>query len=311
MIVSISQAVEILNSQKVVAMPTETVYGLAGDATSDLAVARIFETKERPEFNPLIIHIWDIAQIELIGTFSPAAQVLAKAFWPGPLTLVIPLHPTSPLSKLAGAGLNTIAVRMPHHPVALELLRLFRNPLAAPSANKSGRISPTESSHVGLSLGSHVPVLEGGRCIVGLESTIVDVSSEIPYLLRHGAILKDQMEALLDQPIMDKTVPEKGGKILSPGQMLSHYAPRLPLRMNVMTPHPTEAFLGFGLTENATLNLSPIGHLTEAAANLFSMLHTLDRPSYRGIAVAPIPQTGLGLAINDRLKRAAAPKGIS
>lgn len=307
MIISVLQAIQILASQDVVAVPTETVYGLAADASSDLAVARIFETKGRPQFNPLIIHIWDVQQIQEFGVFNEAVKKLADAFWPGPLTVVVQLKSNSPLSKLASAGLPTIGVRIPQHPVALELLKAFGKTLAAPSANKSGRISPTESHHVSQSLGEGIPILEGGKSTVGLESTIVDVSYDQPYLLRHGAILKDQLESVLGCDVLDKTMPEDG-KVLSPGQMLSHYAPRLPLRINVTEPRARDALLGFGPMPNATLNLSPTNDLVEAAANLFSMLHQLDSPQYQGIAVAPIPDEGLGRAINDRLQRAADPR---
>ncbi len=285
-------------------MPTETVYGLAADARNDLAVARIFEAKGRPRFNPLIVHLAGAAAAQEYVTWSDAAQKLADAFWPGPLTLVLPLRPDSGLSPLVTAELPSLAVRVPAHPLAHALLQEFGGPVAAPSANPSGRISPTEPRHVldGLS-GRIEAVLDGGACPVGVESTIVGLTGT-PTLLRPGGVAAEEIETVLGQPL---ALHSEGDPLIAPGQMTSHYAPGAKVRLNADHAEPGEALLGFGPMA-CTLNLSERGDLTEAAANLFHHLHALDAMTPAGIAVAPIPDTGLGRAINDRLRRAAAPR---
>lgn len=301
----LARAAEILRAAGLVAFPTETVYGLGGDARSDLAVARIFEAKARPRFNPLIVHVPDLAAAEEFALFDAQARAVAAAFWPGPLTLVLPLRAGSGLSPYVTAELDTVAIRLPAHPVAQALLRAFGGPLAAPSANPSGRISPTRAQHVrdGLS-GRIAAVLDGGACAVGVESTILGLAGA-PALLRAGGITREDLEALLGRlPI--------GGNAQSPtapGQMASHYAPNAAVRLNA-APDPATVFIGFGAGA-ADLNLSPRGDLVEAAANLFHLLREADVLAQNGqsIAIAPIPERGLGLAINDRLRRAAAPRG--
>ena len=291
------KACAILKSDGLVAFPTETVYGLGANALSDPAVACLYATKNRPTFNPLIVHVRSLEEAQLYGHFNATAQQLATDYWPGPLTLVVPLKDNSPLSKLALSGLNTVAIRVPNHPIALELLEAFDAPLVAPSANQSGHLSPTCPSHVQHSLGTSAPlILDGGPTTCGIESTILDVTTPTPKILRPGALdFSDRYDVL-------------GGSIITaPGQMESHYAPHLPLRMNVAIPQTTEAFLTFGPHPAGHKNLSLEGNLQEAAANLFAFLYELDQPdTYTGVAVAPIPMHGLGIAINDRLKRAAA-----
>jgi L-threonylcarbamoyladenylate synthase len=299
----IAEAAALLRAGEVVAFPTETVYGLGGDATSDHAVAAIYAAKDRPEFNPLIVHVDSLEAAEKIAVFDERALVLAKAFWPGPLTLVLPARPGQ-VSDLVRAGLPSVAVRVPEHGVARALIAATGKPLAAPSANPSGRISATSAPHVmrGLS-GRIAAVLDGGPCAVGLESTIIGRVGET-RLLRPGGLSVEEIEAVLGAPLLP---PETSVRPNAPGQLTSHYAPSLPLRLNVTAPEPGEVMLGFGAIAG-DLNLSPSGDLTEAAANLFHMLHELDTREARGIAVAPVPHHGLGLAINDRLKRAAAPR---
>jgi L-threonylcarbamoyladenylate synthase len=302
---TVSQAAEKIRKGEVVAFPTETVYGLGADATNDEAVARIFELKERPTFNPLIVHYADLASAQTGVEFNDMARALAEAFWPGPLTLVLPRKISAGISLLASAGLDTIGVRVPNHELALKLLTKAGCPVAAPSANRSGLISPTCPAHVFKSFGEAVPILEGGSCLVGVESTIVDVTESVPVLLRPGGISVEQLTRLVG-PLAQRA---QSDEINAPGQMTSHYAPGIPVRLKATYVRPHEAFLGFGNCEyenGATLlNLSPRGDLVEAAANLFAMLHELDNSIYEGIAVAPIPEQGLGLAINDRLARAS------
>ncbi|OAN53171.1 translation factor Sua5 [Paramagnetospirillum marisnigri] len=303
---AIAEAARRLRDGKLVAFPTETVYGLGGDATCDRAVAAIFEAKGRPSFNPLIAHVASVEQAAELVEMTLDAQRLAARFWPGPLTLVLPRKADSPVSLLASAGLDSVAVRMPDHAVALDLIRATGRPLAAPSANRSGAVSPTTAHHVAQCLGERVSlILDGGPCRVGVESTVIDLSGERPALLRPGGIAVETLEAVLGVVLPhaahDPTAPR------SPGQLDSHYAPGLPVRLEAERAEAGEALLGFGSME-ATLNLSPSGDLEEAAANLFAMLRALDRPEYSAIAVSPIPQWGLGLAINDRLRRAAAPR---
>jgi L-threonylcarbamoyladenylate synthase len=307
---AIARAAAMLRAGKLVAFATETVYGLGADATDERAVARIFAAKGRPRFNPLIVHVADLARAETVAKFDGRARDTARRFWPGPLTLVLPRRETSGISLLACAGLDTVAVRVPAHPVAQELLRETARPIAAPSANRSGHVSPTLAEHVAAELGSRVAlILDGGACPVGLESTVLDLSSSRPALLRPGGVTLEELAARLgaiDTPETEAAVPR------SPGQLASHYAPRLPLRIDAKEARPGEALLAFGPEAPPgfakTLNLSPQGDFVEAAANLFAMLRRLDRPEFSGIAVRPLPERGLGRAINDRLRRAAAPR---
>ncbi len=303
----VDRAASLLAAGELVAFPTETVYGLGGDARSDIAVARIYEAKGRPSFNPLIVHLPDLAAVEQIATLGPKARMLAQAFWPGPLTLVLPLRDGSGISPLATAGLPTVAIRIPAHPLAQALLRALGGPVAAPSANLSGRISPTRVSHVMDGLQNRIAaILDGGPCAVGLESTIV-LADPDPTLLRPGGVPMEALEACLGHPL---TLGGDGVKPTSPGQLASHYAPNAALRLNATSAAPNEILVGFGPVKGP-LTLSETGDLIEAAARLFHALRESDRlagPQGR-IAFAPIPETGLGRAINDRLRRAAAPKG--
>ncbi|MBL4926761.1 L-threonylcarbamoyladenylate synthase [Fuscibacter oryzae] len=302
----IKTAAALLRAGGLVAFPTETVYGLGGDATSDLAVARIFEAKGRPRFNPLIAHVPDLAAAERLALFDDRARAVAAAFWPGPLTLVLPLRADAGLSPLVTAELPTVAIRVPAHPVAQALLRAFGGPLAAPSANPSGKISPTRADHVLAGLDGRIEaVVDGGACAVGVESTILGLDGP-PSLLRPGGVPVEALEALLG-PI---AAGGDAAKPNAPGQLLSHYAPGAAVRLNADAPRPREVRLGFG-PGAADLNLSPTGDLVQAAATLFHLLRQADALAGPGgtIAIAPIPETGLGRAINDRLRRAAAPRG--
>jgi L-threonylcarbamoyladenylate synthase len=306
---AIVRAAALLRAGRLVAFPTETVYGLGGDATNDPAVAAIFSAKARPRFNPLIVHVRDLAEAERLAVFNSPARRAAARFWPGPLTLVLPRQPSAGLSMLASAGLDTVAIRVPTHPVAQALLRETECPIAAPSANRSGRVSPTEAAHVAEDLGDEVAlILDDGPTPVGLESTVLDLSGEAPALLRPGAVTSEALTELLG-PI----ARPGSGLPKSPGMLASHYAPRLPVRVAATEARPGEALLAFGPDARPgfaeVLWLSRSGNLAEAAANMFSMLRSLDRPSFTGIAVMPIPEHGLGRAINDRLRRAAAPRG--
>ncbi len=298
---------KILRQGGLLAFPTETVYGLGADARNGQAVARIYAAKGRPSFNPLIVHVADIAAARALCVFSPDAEALADAFWPGALTLVLPLRAEAGISALVTAGLPTLAVRVPDHPLAQALLGAFGGPVAAPSANLSGRISPTTAAHVlaGLGGGRIDAVLDGGACPVGLESTIIGCDGA-PVLLRAGGLPIEVIEAALGQKLQrpaDPAVPN------APGQLASHYAPKGQLRLNAAGPLPGEVMLGFGPVE-AALNLSRTRDLAEAAANLFGHLHQLDALGATHIAVSPIPDHGLGAAINDRLQRAAAPREV-
>jgi L-threonylcarbamoyladenylate synthase len=298
---TLARAGALLRQGRLVAFPTETVYGLGADATNGEAVAAIFAAKGRPRINPLIVHVPGLAEASLHGIFSDAARRLAETFWPGPLTLVVPRQPGSPLSLLVSAGLDTVALRAPAHAAARALLEAAGRPIAAPSANVSGRISPTTAAHVAEGLGDKVAmILDGGQTPLGLESTVIGFASERPVLLRPGATAREDIEAVVG-PL---AAPD--GKIRSPGQLQSHYAPRAAVRLNALNVGTEELLLGFGAVE-AALNLSPRGDLKEAAANLFAMLRALDKRG-KAIAVSPIPATGLGEAINDRLRRAAAPR---
>lgn len=309
----IRRAAEIIRAGGLVAIPTETVYGLAADATNDEAVARIFEVKARPHFNPLIVHVADLAMARRFTEVPPLAELLAGEFWPGPLTLVLKRRDVCEISLLASAGLDTLGVRAPHHPIAQAVIAAAGVPLAAPSANLSGAVSPTRAEHVRDGLGDRVDmILDGGPCPVGLESTIVKIEGERAVMLRPGGVSAEAIERVIGRPLgrIGKSVG-----VEAPGMMASHYAPNAPLRLNVETPDEEEAFLAFGPAPKDhpyTLQLSESHDLVEAAANLFAHLRAADalcrdRP-LKGIAVAPIPETGLGEAINDRLRRAAAPK---
>lgn len=287
-------------------MPTETVYGLAGDAMNGQAVAAIFAAKGRPQFNPLIVHLPDAQDAARLAHVDDRARALARAFWPGPLTLVLPLREEAGLSPLVTAGLPSVALRVPAHPVARALLRAFGGPLAAPSANPSGRVSPTAASHVteGLS-GRIAAVLDGGPCAVGVESTIIGLAGPAS-LLRPGGVPAEAVERLLGHPLAAGGGSERPN---SPGQLASHYAPDAAVRLDALTRAPGETLVGFGPVAG-DLTLSARGDLAEAAANLFSILRAADRLAGPGgrIAFAPVPEAGLGRAINDRLRRAAAPR---
>lgn len=299
----VALAAEALKRGGLVAFPTETVYGLGGDGGSDRAVAAIYVAKGRPQFNPLILHVTDAEAAERLAEFSPGARLLAERFWPGPLSLVVRQRAGARVSKLASAGLPNIALRAPAHPLARKLLAAFGGPVAAPSANPSGRISPTIAAHVFAGLGGRIAgVLDGGACSVGLESTIVGFDGETPVLLRPGGLATEEIEDVLSRPLA-----RAGEAITAPGQLLSHYAPRARMRLNALHAEPSEHLLGFGGSPGAALDLSKTGDLEEAAANLFAMLHRLDEEAER-IAVSPVPEAGLGRAINDRLRRAAAPR---
>ncbi len=293
---AIARAAALIRAGEPVAVPTETVYGLAADATSPAAVARIYAAKGRPGFNPLIVHVRDLAQAERIGIFSQRARALAVAHWPGPLTLVVPLRKESGIAEAVTAGLATVALRCPAHPVMQALLAASYRPLAAPSANASGTISPTSAEHVLETLRGRIPlILDGGPTKIGLESTIIAADGDSVRLLRPGPIT---LEATVSAP----------GRIEAPGQLESHYAPSRPLRLDAERAGPGEWLIGFGAIEGDD-NLSRAGDLCEAAANLFAALHRADRVDALRIAVAPIPHRDEGIAINDRLRRAAAPRG--
>ncbi|WP_112875089.1 L-threonylcarbamoyladenylate synthase [Paracoccus endophyticus] len=304
----IARAASLLAAGEAVALPTETVYGLAADARNGAAVARIYAAKGRPAFNPLIVHVADVAAAQAIAVLEGDALALAAAFWPGPLTLVLPLRPGSGIAGIVTAGLDTVGVRVPAHPVAQAVLAAFGGPLAAPSANASGRISPTTAAHVldpeGGLAGRIAAVIDGGACPVGVESTILGWRDGRAALLRPGGIPAEAIEAALGAALVrggDLDAPD------APGQLSSHYAPRAPLRLNAARAEPGETFIGFGPAGAGGLTLSASGDLTEAAARLFNLLRAADRLG-RPIAVARVPETGLGRAINDRLRRAAAPR---
>jgi L-threonylcarbamoyladenylate synthase len=298
----LARAAGLLQNGQLVAFPTETVYGLGADARNGTAVANIYAAKGRPSFNPLIVHVPDVASAQRYVQWNDRAQTLADQFWPGALTLVLPLRDGHGLSSLVTAGLDTLAIRIPNHPTAQQLLRLADAPIAAPSANPSGRISPTTAQHVldGLA-GKIAAVVDDGPCEVGLESTILALQPDVT-LLRHGGVASEQIEDVLGIVLAHSTP----SKITAPGQMESHYAPNAHVRLDAMHAQAGEVLLGFGPME-CDLNLSPKGDLVEAAANLFDHLHALDK-THKPIAIAPVPQIGLGRAINDRLRRAAAPR---
>ncbi|WP_237154842.1 L-threonylcarbamoyladenylate synthase [Oryzibacter oryziterrae] len=312
---AIAHAADVIRAGQVVAFPTETVYGLGADATNGRAVAAIYEAKGRPSFNPLIAHVASLAAAEALVEFDPISRRLAEAFWPGPLTLVLPMQPDCPISSLATAGLDTLAVRLPAHPVARDLIVAAGVPIVAPSANVSGHVSPTSASHVFGDLARRIPlILDGGHTEVGVESTIVQVREGTAHLLRPGGLASEELEAVIGAPLQraeagDPTAP------IAPGMLLSHYAPKARVRLHARAVDPGEVLLAFGprhvpgdADAAGVFNLSPTGDLREAAANLFRMLREADALAITGIAVAPIPPHDLGEAILDRLERAAAPR---
>jgi len=305
----LDRAAELLRAGELVAFPTETVYGLGADATNDKAVAGIFAAKERPQFNPLIIHVIDVAQARRLVHFDERAERLAARFWPGPLSLVLKRRADCPVGLLAGAGLESLAVRVPAHPLPRALLRAVGKPIAAPSANRSGRVSATTAAHVLEELDGRIAaILDGGPCRVGLESTVLDVTEGHPVLLRPGGVALEDIEA----EIGTVRAADPGAAPRAPGMLQSHYAPTRPLRLDAREVGPGEALLAFGRRAPRGAKevrwLSRSGDLAEAAVNLFAALRALDRPEFSAIAVMPIPGEGLGAAINDRLRRAAAPR---
>jgi len=314
---AIGDAVRCLKAGGLVAFPTETVYGLGADATDGRAIARLYEAKGRPAFNPLIAHVADLAAARVLARFDAEAEKLAAAFWPGPLTLVLPKAAGCPVAELATAGLDSIAVRVPHHPVAQKILAAFGRPIVAPSANRSGHVSPTTAAHVLADLRNRIDlIVDGGSTPVGVESTIVACLGE-PMLLRPGGLARDDIERVLGRPLNEPPagIAATDDAPLAPGMLASHYAPRTPLRLDARRVAAGEALLAFGpkLAEGSedaatVLNLSQRGDLIEAAANLFSHLRALDVAGAKSIAVMPVPHDGLGEAINDRLARAAAPR---
>ncbi|MFC6199804.1 L-threonylcarbamoyladenylate synthase [Ponticaulis profundi] len=300
---NLSSALSALRAGKLVGMPTETVYGLAGDATNPKAVAAIYALKQRPSFNPLIAHIASIEMAQDQARFSPTALKLSRAFWPGPMTLVLPVSDTNTVCDLARAGLETQALRWPRHELAQQLISDFGKPIVAPSANKSGKVSPTQPEHVREEFGDELPIiLDGGPSVLGLESTVLFVEDDKVTLLRPGSLARRDIEALvgpIQSALHDDTAPK------SPGMLSRHYAPKAKLRLNAASPEADETYLGFGRSfDHGPHSLSRSGDLQEAASNLYAMLRDLDEISDK-IAIAPIPDEGLGEAINDRLKRAS------
>lgn len=313
---AIALAAAALRRGELVALPTETVYGLGADATNARAVAGIYEAKGRPRFNPLIVHVASAEQAAAIAVLGPKAVRLAEAFWPGPLTLVVPLRQGAGIADLVTAGLDTVAVRVPSHPVAHALIVAAGRPIAAPSANRSGHVSPTLAQHVADDLGdAPAVILDGGPTAHGLESTIVDASGDAVLLLRAGVITAEAIEKVLGEKLVrrdEAAIDGEANRPTAPGQLASHYAPRAPLRLDAVETRPGEALLAFGAGvpshAGPMVNLSLNGDLVEAAANLFAALRKLDAMRPAGIAVMPIPDNGLGEAINDRLRRGAAPR---
>lgn len=300
---ALAEAAGLIRAGEPVAVPSETVYGLAADATNPAAVARIYAAKGRPSFNPLIVHVVDRAMAEGLVAFSPVAQRLANAFWPGALTMVLARLPDCPVAELASAGLPTLAVRLPSHPAMRALIAAAGVPLAAPSANRSGHISPTCAAHVLASLGGQIPfILDAGPTSEGLESTIVRPEANRIVLLRPGPITADMIAAASGLPVV---MPEASEGVTAPGQLTSHYAPSKPVALDCTAPAPDQYHIGFG-PDPCQRNLSDSGNLVEAAANLFAALHEADASARPRISVAPIPMEGIGVAINDRLRRAAA-----
>jgi L-threonylcarbamoyladenylate synthase len=298
---AITAAADLLRGGQIVAIPTETVYGLAADASNADAVAKIYSAKGRPDFNPLIVHVPDKAAAEKLAEFSELADRLAEAFWPGPMTLVLPLRGDAPVTKAVTAGLSTIAIRCPAHPVMQAVLAKSRLNLAAPSANKSGGISPTRAEHVLASLGGAVPlILDAGPCVDGLESTIIAVRENGWQILRPGPVTENAIVEVAGTRPMALT----SARVEAPGQLASHYAPSKSVRLNALSARDGEWLIGFGAISGDE-NLSPDNDLAQAAAHLFDALHNADASDRATIAVAPIPDDGIGVAINDRLKRAA------
>ena len=307
---AIEAASAALRGGALVAFPTETVYGLGADATNGRAVAGIFAAKGRPRFNPLIAHVADTASAARLGRLGDNAHRLAAAFWPGALTLVVAKEGDCPIADLASAGLDTLAIRVPAHPVAQTLLRATDRPIAAPSANRSGHVSPTTATHVEVDFGTNVAIiLDGGPAPIGLESTVIDVTGKDPLILRLGGVPREAIARVLGRPIA--VAQGEPGKPASPGMLARHYAPATPLRLDAHDVRAGEALLAFGrvlpMHAGTAVNLSASGDLAEAAANLFAALRALDRSGAAAIAAMPIPQEGLGEAINDRLRRAARP----
>ncbi len=306
----IERAAGLLRAGELVAFPTETVYGLGADATSDTAVAAIFAAKNRPRFNPLIVHVADLAAARKLARVTPLAETLAEAFWPGALSIVVPRTADCPLSLLVSAGLDSVALRVPAHPLAHRLLQRTGVPVAAPSANPSNAVSPTTAEHVADSFtaapgSGRLTILDGGACAVGLESSVVDARGDTAVLLRAGGVTAEDIEALTGK-LCFAGDDDEGPR--SPGMLSRHYAPKSPLRLNADRPRAGEELLGFGeAPEGTRWNLSPAGDLGEAAANLFAMLRAMDAETSGTIAVMAVPDTGLGRAINDRLRRAATP----
>ncbi len=302
----IARCCTVLENGELLGIPTETVYGLAGDATNGQAVAKIFELKQRPQFNPLIAHVSGLEMAQTLGQFCESAQKLASEFWPGPLTLVVPQLPHSPIHDLVSAGLSTIAMRCPGGP-ARQLIEAYGKPLAAPSANRSGKVSPSCADHVASEFpANNLLILDGGPCTVGLESTIAKIEQEQIIILRTGSIGINELAAVTSLPVI---YASKNAELVAPGMMVSHYAPRAKVIANCKTPPKNGILLGYGpQTGDMELNLSPKGNLHEAASNLYAYLRQLDDAGHDTICIAPIPDEGLGIAINDRIKRAAAPR---
>jgi L-threonylcarbamoyladenylate synthase len=304
---SIDRAAEALARGEIVAFPTETVYGLGANALDASAVAKVFAAKDRPRFNPLIVHVLGLDEAEAYAVVNDTARKLFRSFWPGPLSLVLPRKRGCAIADLVSAGLDSIALRAPSDPIACDFLKAAKLPIAAPSANRSGHISPTTAAHVEAELGD-LPalILDGGPCTLGLESTVLGIDSDKVTLLRLGALAREEIETVLGRPL---ATADASGQVTSPGQFPVHYAPNTPLRLDALTPHKGEAFLAFGpyapLYAGPSINLSPRGDLNEAAANFFASLRRLDAAGADAIAVMPIPNQGLGEAINDRLQRAA------
>lgn len=311
----VAQAGALLATGALVAFPTETVYGLGADATNPAAIAALYAAKGRPLFNPLIAHVASVEAALALGEFPMLARKLAQAFWPGPLTLVVPLKTGGPVCELARAGLSSIAIRVPDHPLARAVIEAAGRPIAAPSANRSGHVSPSTAAHVLADLSGRIAaVLEGGATPVGVESTIIAVLGDEAVMLRPGGLARERIEALLGQPL--GRAKEVANQPLAPGRLASHYAPAHGLRLQATHIQPGEACLAFGLPlppgaqPALTLNLSERGDLTEACANLYGHLRALDALPSTGLAASPLPATGLGEALNDRLMRAAAPREI-
>jgi L-threonylcarbamoyladenylate synthase len=310
---SIDRAAKALAKGEIAAFPTETVYGLGANALNAAAVAKVFAAKNRPRFNPLIVHVLGEEEAEAYAVINDTARGLMRAFWPGPLSLVLPRKSGCAIADLVSSGLDTIALRAPSHPVARALLEAARLPIAAPSANRSGRVSPTTATHVEAELGSlPAMILDGGPCTLGLESTVLGIDGDEVSLLRLGALPRQEIETVLGRKLAKR---KPTSHVTSPGQLATHYAPVTPLRLDASKPRHGEAFLAFGSNAPSfagpTINLSRRGDLTEAAANFFAALRTLDGAGAETIAVMPIPDRGLGEAINDRLKRARLPATLT